>query len=107
MVTQTVEGRVHRLSYNQLKVLELLCKNKSGLLSSSASASDLGLTGKSLGGVFSSLSRQIIGGKPLVRPFGRGRQGRGLRWKLNTDLIEIAKLKRIVAEILRFGEEGL
>lgn len=107
MANKTVVGRIHRLSYNQLKVLGLLCRNKSGLLSSSASSSDLGLKGKSLGGVFSSLSRQVIGGKALVMPFGRGREGRGLRWKLNTDLILVKELKIVVSEILKFGEEGL
>jgi hypothetical protein len=101
-VIEKVEARIRRLSRNQLKVLAVLCQNEFGLASSSATGKRIGITGKALGGVFSSLSRQKIAGKPLLVPFGRDSSGRGLRWKLNTKLISISELKKIVDELLRF-----
>lgn len=59
----------------------------------------MGVTGKSLGGVFSSLARQRIDGQFLVLPYGQG-EGRGLRWKLNERVVTRKNLKSIVEEIL-------
>lgn len=66
----------------------------------------MGVVGKFLGGVFSSLSRQKVNGQSLALPFGRGDEGRGLRWKLNTSLIPIKSLAEIVNELLGSWGEG-
>jgi len=60
----------------------------------------LGLKGKSLGGVFSAISRQKINGLSLIVAWGRGRDGRGLRWKLNEKLIDQKSLLAVVKELL-------
>lgn len=97
-----IEAKIRRLSVSQLKALSILVKSPHGLVSSTAAGEKIGITGKSLGGVFSSLSRQKIGKQSLVVPFGRDSSGRGLRWKLNTDLVSVKKLKVIVTELLKF-----
>lgn len=58
----------------------------------------VGLKGKALGGVFSSLSRQKINEEKLVEP--RGRVGRGLRWKLNEKIVNKKELLKVLKEIL-------
>ncbi len=95
-----ISNRLHRLSPNQLRVLFLLAKAKNGLIFSSASGKNIGKTGKALGGVFSSLSRQIINNQRLVIPWGKDATGRGLRWKLNTKLITQEELLTITKELL-------
>jgi len=103
--TGLVERKVRRLSLNQLRALQLLCQSPHGLISSTASGKKIGVSGKSLGGVFSSLSRQRIANQPLILPFGRSETGRGLRWRLNDRLISRQKLKRTVEELLQFWEK--
>ena len=97
-----VEAKIRRLSISQLKVLSILVKNPHSLMSSTPTGEKIGITGKALGGVFSSLSRQKINKQSLLTPFGRDSSGRGLRWKLNTNLISVKKLKKIVQDLLRF-----
>lgn len=92
--------RIHRLSINQLKALEVLAVSKNGIIEAADSSGDLDLKGKSLGGVFSSLSRQTISGQYLIEAWGRGSGGRGLRWKLNTKAISQLELKKAVEEVL-------
>ena len=93
--------KIRRLSYRQLQALSFLCQTNAGLASSSPVGIKMGVVGKPLGGVFSSLSRQKVNGQSLVLPYGRGDEGRGLRWKLNTSLISIKSLAEIVNELLR------
>lgn len=95
-----VESKIRRLSFKQLKALSFLCLNQNHLVSSSYTGKQMGVVGKQLGGVFSSLSRQKIGGQSLIIPYGRGEEGRGLRWKLNTNLVSLEDLRRIVEELL-------
>ena len=104
-VVEKVEARIRRLSYNQLKALSVLCQNELGLASSSVAGKKIGITGKALGGIFSSLSRQKIAGQPLLIPVGRDAAGRGLRWRLNTKLISVKRLREITTELLRLWEQ--
>lgn len=99
-----IESKIRRLSFNQLKALSILCANKNGLVSSTPTGRKIGVIGKSLGGVFSSLARQRISGRPLLIPFGRGDEGRGLRWKLNLEVASQTEIKKIIAELLRSWE---
>ena len=82
-----VENRLHRLSLNQLRALQVLAKSSKGIVSSTFSGKKIGIKGKSLGGVFSSLSRQKINSEPLIVAWGKSADGRGLRWRLNESLI--------------------
>ena len=87
------------MSQNQLKALKMLADSKDILIEAVESAKLLGLEGKALGGVFSSLSRQRIDEVSLLEPRGRSKSGRGLRWKLNVNAINKNKLKEILKEI--------
>lgn len=93
-------NKIYRMSLNQLKVLEVLAASKNGIIESDDSIKVVGLKGKNLGGVFSALSRQKIGKENLILPWGRSKAGRGLRWKLNTNVVEVKELKRIIKEVL-------
>jgi hypothetical protein len=94
------ESRLYRLSPNQLRALFLLAKTENGILASTETSSKLGKEGKALGGVFSSLSRQVIDGEHLVLPWGKSSDGHGLRWKLNTKLISKERLFQVTRELL-------
>jgi len=97
------ENRLHHLSHNQLKALFILAKSEKGIISSTGSSNNIGKKGKSLGGIFSSLSRQIINGSNLVIPWGKADSGRGLYWKLNEKLITKDRLLQITAELLAYA----
>lgn len=96
----SVIDKLHRLSPNQLRALQLLAKSPNGVIDSSPIGAKIGLQGKSLGGLFSSLSRQRILGERLVMPWGRPEPGGGLRWKLNQKLISQKELLGITQELL-------
>ena len=102
MVDVKIERKIRRLSLNQLKILSIISNGASGVASSSSAGEKLKLKGKSLGGVFSSLSRQQVGGKSLIIPLGRESEGRSLRWRLNDELILVNDLKILIKEILKF-----
>lgn len=92
--------KIHRLSPNQLRALQLLAKAPRAMINSSDSGAKIGLKGKNLGGLFSALSRQQIKGERLVIPWGRPEPGRGLRWKLNQNLISAKELLVVTNELL-------
>ena len=97
-----IERRLHRLSLNQLKALFLLAKRPHAIGSSHMAGKKIGLKGKPLGGLFSSLARQKIGNEYLLIPWGKAADGRGLRWKLNTRLIAQKKITTIINELLQY-----
>lgn len=97
----TVLDRLHRLSFSQLKALNLLSQSPNSIISSTASTDKIGKEGKALGGVFSSLARQKIEGKHLIIPWGRSENGKGLRWKLNEEVISKTELLHITKELLQ------
>lgn len=75
-------------------------ESKDGMIEADDSIKLVGLKGKSLGGIFSSLSRQKIGKESLILPWGRSEAGRGLRWKLNTRVVEVKEFRSIIKEVL-------
>lgn len=97
-----VVRKLHRLTPNQLRALQLLAKSDNAIISSTKSGDELGLKGKALGGVYSSLSRQKIHGNHLVIPWGRTPDSQGLRWKLNEDLISRSDLLNVTNQLLAF-----
>jgi hypothetical protein len=88
------------MSLNQLKALEVLADSHDGIIEANESVKEVGLKGKNLGGIFSSLSRQKIGNEGLILAWGRAENGRGLRWRLNTKLVNQKELKKAIKEIL-------
>lgn len=95
-----IEQKIHRLSPNQLRALKTLAQTRDGIIESTVSGKTIKVTGKALGGVFSSLSRQVISEQHLVIAWGKATSGRGLRWKLNEALISRKVLLQIVTELL-------
>jgi hypothetical protein len=93
-------SKIYRLSLSQLKALEVLAASKNGIIEAEAAIKVVGLKGKNLGGVFSALSRQKIGKESLILTWGRAEAGRGLRWKLNTKVVDVKELKSMIKEIL-------
>ncbi len=75
--------------------------SKDGVVEALEASGELHLEGKALGGVFSSLARQVIDGEYLIEAWGRSEASRGLRWKLNQKTITLTKLKEVVEEVLR------
>lgn len=88
------------MSRNQLLALKVLAGSKKGVVEAAEAAGSLGLEGKALGGVFSSLARQKVNGEPLVVPWGRGGQGRGLRWRLSEAVASSQELLPLLKELL-------
>ena len=96
-----VEAKLRRLSLDQLRALLFLC-GRTGAVSSLVVGEKIGLKGKSLGGIFSSLSRQKIRRQPLVLPYGREEGKRNLRWRFNEAIMPSLKVKSIIKKILEF-----
>lgn len=96
----SLESKLHRLSFNQLKALSAIAKAPNCTLSSNAASDLVGLKGKSLGGVYSSLARQSFRKRPLIMPWGQSRSGRGLRWRLNEEVISAKDLLQVVDRLL-------
>jgi len=97
-----VSEKIHRLSPNQLRALRLIAISPKGTIDSSVSGREIGMVGKPLGGLFSSLSRQKFGSVRLITPWGRPEAGKGLRWKLNTDLISQKELLELTNKLLNY-----
>lgn len=95
-----IVSRLRRLSKNQLQALKILAQSKRGVVSSYLVGQKLGLQGKSLGGLFSSLSRIRIKGEPLILPAGRSEKGVGLRWLLNPELVNKKEVLKEVESLL-------
>lgn len=88
------------MSPRQLRALKAICLSPGGIVSSVLTSDSIDAVGKSLGGVYSSLSRQRIGRDSLILPWGKSPEGRGLRWKLNEKLITKKNLLAIVRSLL-------
>ena len=80
--------------------MAVLAGSKDGIVEAVESSDNLHLEGKALGGVFSSLARQVIDGEYLIEAWGRSQTTRGLRWKLNQKTISLERLKEVVEEVL-------
>ena len=89
------------MSTSQLRALKVLVESKDGVIEAYDTEKELGLSGKALGGVFSSLSRQKVNNQNLVLAWGRSQSGRGLKWKLNKQVINKYEIERIIKEILK------
>lgn len=97
---RSIEESIRYLSLKQLRVLFLLAKSEDGLISSVKNSVKIGVKGKGLGAVFSSLIRHKFSGQGLIIPWGKDERGQGLRFKLNEKLISKERLLEITKEIL-------
>ncbi len=98
----SIESRLHRLSVNQLRALKEIAEAPNGVISSTQSGDKIGLTGKSLGGVFSSLARQSVRKQSLILPWGKSEDGRGLRWKLNDSIVSASEVLEVINRLLQY-----
>jgi len=98
-----LEKKICRFTFSQLKVLYALSQSPSQLLSSHNISTQVGLEGKELGAILSSLSRVSIMGKNLILPCGRVRRSDGLNWKLNTDLISAEKVRKLTESLIQYS----
>lgn len=96
-----MQGKLRRLSYNQLLVLGVFLSGASNVWSVKVLEKSSGLKGKSLGGVLSAMSRTKFRGISLIEPLGRARDGVGLRWQLNKRVLDINKAKKEVSSLLK------
>lgn len=95
-------NKIRRLSWNQLRALRVLAKNSRGIIEAEEAEKEVGLKGKALGGVFSSLARQQLNGEHLIEAWGRAAESRSLRWKLNEKTISQDKLREIIEEVAKY-----
>lgn len=89
-----------RFSFNQLVLLQYLLAHATEVLTVRQIARNTPLKSKILGGVLSSLSRTKFRGISLIEPLGKALDGGGLRWRLNTMVIDVAEAKKEVRRLL-------
>ncbi len=99
-----MQSKLRRLSYNQLLVLGVFLSGAKRVFSVSQLEKQSGLKGKSLGGVLSALSRTKFRGVSLIEPLGRSLDGKGLRWRVQTRVLDINKAKQEVSSLLKTYE---
>lgn len=99
-----MNNKLKRLSYNQLVVLGSFLSASKRVLEVKFLENKSGFKGKSLGGVLSALSRTKFRGISLIEPVGRAMDGQGLRWQLNTNVLDITKAKEEVNNLLKSYE---
>jgi len=99
--SRQVQKKIARLSYNQLVLLAVFLRRPAIIWTVKELAAGAGIKEKALGGVLSSLSRTKFRDLPLINPMGRSRDGVGLRWQLNINLLDLTATKREVAGLLR------
>lgn len=93
-------SKLSRLSYNQLLLLSWFLKHPNEFGEVNKIAKETKLVSKSLGGVLSSLSRSKFRGIPMIEPWGRAKNGPGLRWKLSNTTHTMIDSKKEVQRLL-------
>jgi hypothetical protein len=84
-----MKNKLKRFSYNQLIVLQVFLRHAGQVMTMRALEKEVSLSGKSLGGVISSLSRTRFRNISLIEPVGASRDRAGLRWLLNSQIIDV------------------
>ncbi|OGV93829.1 hypothetical protein A3B57_01485 [Microgenomates group bacterium RIFCSPLOWO2_01_FULL_47_10] len=96
-----MENKIKRFSYNQLLVLSAFLKKAGAVTTIAYLQKTTHLAGKSLGGVISSLSRTRFRNASLIEPVGADNSGSGLRWLLNSRLLDVTRAKNEVTRLLK------
>lgn len=89
-----------RFSFNQLVLLQYLLTHATEVLTVKQMAKHTPLKSKILGGVLSSISRTKFRGISLIEPLGKAQDGGGLRWRLNTAIVDVNDGKKEVRRLL-------
>lgn len=92
--------RLSRLSFFQLVLLRYFLKNFDKVLTIKEMEKHTLLEDKSLGGVLSSLARTKYRGEGLIEPLGRAVDSPGLRWRLNTKVIDVEAASKEIQRLL-------
>lgn len=92
--------KLARFSFYQLVLLRYFLNKSEQIVTVKELAKHTLLEDKSLGGVLSSLARTKYRGVALIEPFGRAIESTGLRWKLNTKIIDVEEAKKEVRRLL-------
>jgi len=95
-----VDKKIARLTYNQLELLAFFLKKPEAVLTVAEMEQATALKQKTLGGVLSSLSRTKFRDNSLIQPMGRAKNGVGLRWVLNKDIIDVYRAQLEVKRLL-------
>ncbi len=103
---KNIEEIIRRLSHRQLEVLLTFIPSGErtgdyttvGRASKSVHTAENVDTDKTIGGIFSSISRIATMNGPLILPVGRS-EDEGMRWILNTKVISRDELKDILLQI--------
>lgn len=88
-------------SYAQLVLLELFLENKKRALGVTEISEKTMVRGESLGGLISSFVRTKYRGQPLIQPWGRDKNGIGMRWKINPKAVNLESAKNEVHMLLK------
>lgn len=93
-------NKLKHFSYQQLLLVKFFLSNPGKVSTIKEMSKATQLTGKSLGGVLSSLSRTTIKGVPFIEAYGKATDGSGLRWKLNKSTVDPELVKKEVRRLL-------
>ncbi|MCC6710954.1 MAG: hypothetical protein IT416_01220 [Candidatus Pacebacteria bacterium] len=88
-------------SHAQLTLLDLFLDNKKRALGVTEITEKTAIKGESLGGLISSFVRTKYRGQSLIQPWGRDRNGIGMRWKINPKAINLELAQREVNMLLK------
>lgn len=95
-----MNNKLSRFSFNQLVLLQYLLAKVNEVLTVKQIAKNTPLRSKILGGVLSSLSRTKFRGVSLIEPLGQAQDGGGLRWRINTQVLDVNEAKKEVRRLL-------
>lgn len=95
-----MDKKIARYSYNQLKVLLVFLNSASQAVTIDLLEQKVKIKGKSLGALLSSLSRTRFRNQSLILPVGKAPQTSGLRWLINTKIIDLKTTKKQVHQLL-------
>lgn len=88
-------------SYAQLVLLNLFLANEKKAIGVTEISEKIQVRGESLGGLISSFVRTKYRGQALIQPWGRDKNGIGMRWKINPKAINLEIAQREVNLLLK------
>lgn len=99
-----MQNKLKRFSYNQLLVTRVFLGNPSKVVTLKELEKKTKLSGKSLGGVLSSLTRTKFRSIPFIDPVGQDASSSGLRWVLNYRGLAIKEAIKETSRLIKLYE---
>ena len=99
-----MQNKIKRFSHNQLLVLQVFLQKAGQVVTLKHLEKKTQITGKSLGGVISSLTRTKFRNIPLIDPVGQDYHSSGLRWILNDGLLDISTASKEIKRLISLYE---